>query len=78
MAVHVAIARAAGIMIESVVSRDVVKCVGLSGGVFMNRILNDLLDQHLDRFGITALRHRKTLPGDGCIALGQVVVAGWV
>lgn len=77
MAVHVAIARAAGIMIESAVSGDVIKCVGLSGGVFMNRILNDLLDQHLDRFGITALRHRKTLPGDGCIALGQVVVAGW-
>jgi len=76
MAVHVAVARAAGVMIESAVSRNPEKRIGLSGGVLMNRILNELLDQHLGRLGITVLRHRQTPPGDECIALGQVMVAG--
>lgn len=76
MAVHVAIARAAGIMIDYGLSRTPVQAIGLSGGVFMNRILNALLDRHLEKTGATALRHRITAPGDDGIALGQAVVAG--
>ena len=76
MAVHVAVARAAGVMIDYAVSRIPERRIGLSGGVFMNRILNELLGQRLERSGITVLRHRVTPPGDGCIALGQAVVAG--
>jgi hydrogenase maturation protein HypF len=76
MAVHVAVARAAGVMIEYASSRIPERRVGLSGGVFMNRILNELLGQRLERAGVTVLRHRVTPPGDGCIALGQAVVAG--
>lgn len=76
MAAHVAIARAAGIMIDYAVSRGSGKRVGLSGGVFLNRILNRLLDEHLGAAGISVLRHKAMPPGDGCIALGQAVVAG--
>jgi hypothetical protein len=49
--------------------------VALSGGVFMNRILNDLLTPELEAMGLQVLRHRRTPPGDGGIALGQTVVA---
>ena len=76
MAAHVAIARAATAMIEFALSKVPARSVGLSGGVFMNRILNELLDRHLGSMGMTVLRHRETPPGDGGIALGQVVVAG--
>lgn len=76
MAVHVAVARAAGVMIDFAVSHSPERSIGLSGGVFMNRILNDLMDQRLQDSGLTVLRHRVTPPGDGCIALGQVVVTG--
>ncbi len=76
MAVHVAVARAAVVMIEFGLSHQAGGRIALSGGVFLNRILNELMDQHLVRLGITALRHVQTLPGDECIALGQAVVAG--
>lgn len=76
MAAHVAVARAATTMIEFALSKVAVRSVGLSGGVFMNRILNELLDRHLGSIGVKVLRHRETPPGDGGIALGQVVVAG--
>jgi len=76
MAVHVAVARAATVMIESEISRMPEKRVCLTGGVFMNRILNDLLEQSLGLLGIKVLRHQQTPPGDGCSALGQAVVVG--
>lgn len=76
MAAHVAVARAASVMIDYAVSRTSVRRVSLSGGVFMNRILNLLLDRQMETMGVKVLRHRVTPPGDGCIALGQVMVVG--
>lgn len=52
------------------------RVIALSGGVFMNRILNDLLVPELEARGLTVLRHRQVPPGDGGLALGQAVVAG--
>lgn len=76
MAVHVAIARAAMVMISGALLKVPERRVGLSGGVFMNRILHDLLVRDLEQQGVTVLCHRQTPPGDGCIALGQAVLAG--
>jgi len=76
MAVHVAVAQAATAMITFALRDKPEPCVGLSGGVFVNRILNRLLECDLDRAGVRILRHRQTPPGDGCIALGQALVAG--
>jgi hydrogenase maturation protein HypF len=76
MGAHRAIAEAALKMIEyglAVAKRD---AVALSGGVFMNRILTELVTSRLASRGIGVLLHRQTPPNDGSIALGQVVAAG--
>jgi hydrogenase maturation protein HypF len=76
MAFHHAIAAAAEEMVRYGFSTTPHRCVGLSGGVFMNRILTDLLAVRLRRAGAEVLVHRNTPPNDGAIALGQVAVAG--
>ncbi len=76
LAFHVALAKAASQMIQSKCHYCRQRRVALSGGVFMNRILNELLVTDLESAGLEVLRHGSTPPGDGCIALGQAVVAG--
>jgi hydrogenase maturation protein HypF len=76
LAAHRAVAEAAWDMIEYGLSRDATGLVALSGGVFMNRILNDLLVPRLEAAGVRVLVHRRVPPNDGCIALGQAAVAG--
>ena len=76
LAFHKAVAAAALQMIRFGGHSCEERRVGLTGGVFMNRILNDLLTAELERDGFEALIHRTVPPGDGCIALGQAVVAG--
>ena len=73
---HSSIADAVLAMIEYGLSRGTACPVALSGGVFMNRILTDLVVQRLEAKGLRVLVHRRVPPNDGCIALGQAVVAG--
>jgi hydrogenase maturation protein HypF len=76
MAVHHMIADAAVDMIEFGLAKTSERTVALSGGVFMNRILNDILVPRLEKLGLKVLIHRRTPPNDGCISLGQAVAAG--
>ncbi len=48
--------------------------VALSGGVFQNTLLLELLTQNLKKHSITVLNHRVVPPNDGGIALGQLVI----
>jgi len=48
--------------------------VALSGGVFQNRRLTELLVPDLEQAGFEVLRHRQVPPNDGGIALGQAAV----
>lgn len=75
-AAHVAIVEAAGEMVSYGLERTRQRAIALSGGVFMNRILTDLLLPHLKSMGLTVLLHGETPPNDGGIALGQAIVAG--
>jgi hydrogenase maturation protein HypF len=50
--------------------------VALSGGVFQNVLLLDLLVPTLERSGFRVLTHSRVPPNDGGISLGQVAVAG--
>lgn len=75
-AVHRAVADAAGVMVDYGLDRTQERAIALSGGVFMNRILNDLLVPDLENRKLKVLIHRQTPPNDGCISLGQTVVGG--
>ena len=52
-----------------------IRTVGLSGGCFLNEILETQLSAHLRRAGLEVLVHRALPPNDGCIALGQAACA---
>ena len=50
-------------------------CVALSGGVFQNRLLLQLVEEGLEQERFTVLRHHLIPANDGGIALGQVAYA---
>ncbi|HBA90845.1 MAG TPA: carbamoyltransferase HypF [Anaerolineaceae bacterium] len=52
------------------------KVVALSGGVWQNMLLLEKTHNLLEADGFTVLSHRRVPANDGCIALGQAVVAG--
>ncbi len=76
MSFHLTMAKAACEMVEYGVGRTGQRHICLTGGVFMNRILTELITASLRTAGLTPYIHRLTPPNDGCIALGQAVVAG--
>lgn len=76
LAFHKGVAAAVAQMIRFGCHACAARRVALTGGVLMNRILNDRLTAEAERQGLEALVHRMVPPGDGCIALGQAVVAG--
>jgi hydrogenase maturation protein HypF len=47
----------------------------LSGGCFQNRVLLEGTKQVLEEVGFEVYMHRMLPANDGCIALGQAVVA---
>ena len=52
--------------------------VALSGGVFQNRMLLNLARTRLHAEGLEVLTHRHVPCNDGCISLGQAVVANFL
>jgi hydrogenase maturation protein HypF len=51
------------------------KQVVLSGGCFQNNLLSDRVHQRLTEAGFEVFVHARVPPGDGGVALGQVLVA---
>lgn len=72
---HIAITHATTHIACEICNRENLDTVALSGGVFMNRLLLQLLTRELKSMGLTVLIPRSVPVNDGCIAYGQAVIA---
>lgn len=72
---HIAIARSSARIARDICAREGIDTVALSGGVFMNRLLLQLLTRELKSAGLAVLVPHTVPVNDGCIAYGQTAVA---
>lgn len=72
---HIAIARSSARIASEICAREGIGTVALSGGVFMNRLLLQLLTRELKYAGLAVLVPHTVPVNDGCIAYGQAAVA---
>lgn len=72
---HIAIARASARIASEICVREDLDTVALSGGVFMNRLLLQLLTHELKDAGLAVLVSHAVPVNDGCIAYGQAAIA---
>lgn len=72
---HVTIARASARIASEICVREGLDTVALSGGVFMNRLLLQLLTHELKDVGLAVLVPHAVPVNDGCIAYGQAAIA---
>lgn len=75
LAFHQSVARSACAAAEDICRDAGVRTVALSGGVFMNRLLLQLIRNGLESAGLEVLIPRSVPVNDGCIAYGQAAVA---
>ena len=73
--VHVSVARSSARIATEICAREGIGTVALSGGVFMNRLLLQLLTRELKYAGLAVLVPHTVPVNDGCIAYGQAAVA---
>ncbi len=72
---HIVIARASAQVASEICAREGIDTVALSGGVFMNRLLLQLLTRELKDAGLAVLVPHTAPVNDGCIAYGQAAIA---
>lgn len=72
---HVTIAHASARIASEICAREGLDTVALSGGVFMNRLLLQLLTRELKSMGLTVLVPHSVPVNDSCIAYGQAAIA---
>ena len=72
---HVAVTRSSARIASDICVHEGIDTVALSGGVFMNRLLLQLLTRELKSAGFTVLVPHTVPVNDGCIAYGQAAVA---
>jgi len=74
---HLTLARMTGEVCSLIASETGIRQVVLSGGVFQNRLLFNLIIRELEKGGLKPVFHRLVPCNDGGISLGQAVVANF-
>ena len=72
---HQGLANAIADMVTRLCDRNFIDRVVLSGGVWQNSVLLDLISKRLQVKGITVLTHSIVPPNDGGLSLGQAAIA---
>ncbi len=72
---HIVITHATTHIAREICAREGLDTVALSGGVFMNRLLLQLLTHELKDAGLAVLVPHAVPANDGCIAYGQAAIA---
>ncbi|MBF0273160.1 MAG: hydrogenase maturation protease [Magnetococcales bacterium] len=73
---HQAVAEALAALVEQGTRNTGVRHLVLSGGVFMNRLLKDLLRARLHASAVKIFHHQRLTTGDESLAVGQLWIAG--
>jgi hydrogenase maturation protein HypF len=74
---HATVAQASVDACARIARETSIRRIVLSGGVFQNRLLSEMVYTGLIKEGLQVSTHRLAPPNDGCIALGQAAIAGW-
>ncbi len=74
-AFHESIGRAAALAAVDLAREHGLRTVALTGGVFQNPRLSDIIEERLVAAGLEVLVHRVVPPNDGGISIGQAAVA---
>ena len=72
---HQSIGQAAAAAAIEVARAHGLRTVALSGGVFQNPRLTDILTEALEAAGLEVLAHQTVPPNDGGISVGQAAIA---
>jgi len=71
---HASLGRAAAGLAAELAGRRALDTVALSGGVFQNARLTDVVEDELRRLGLEVLVHERVPPNDGGISVGQAAI----
>jgi hydrogenase maturation protein HypF len=74
---HASFGIAAARVAARVASAARVDVVALTGGVFQNALLTEVVESALTAAGLEVLVHSAIPPNDGGISIGQAAIAGW-
>ena len=53
------------------------KNIGVTGGVFYNQFISQVVKEEVTQEGYNYIQHEKTCAGDGSVSMGQCAVVGW-
>jgi len=73
--IHEGIGRATADLAWTLATERGMDTVALSGGVFQNARLSEIVTSRLQALGLTVLAHARIPPNDGGISLGQAAIA---
>jgi len=74
-AFHATLARALADQVAAIREVEDFEAVGLTGGVFQNRVLCTLIAEEMARLRVDMRLHRQVPPNDGGLAFGQIIEA---